>query len=374
MKSENYKKWDIRYIAFAVALVLLYIAAGTALGMGIKHNGWFAAQQETDPVEDVGGEMIVTETTPRKGISFLSRAIPIELYEEYGISPLALSAQTITAKVKADDNTYPDYFQYVTFDVAWATGGDSHLSTVIDWSTTDNSITVSCKDSFTTQIIVTATSDIDSTKSGQITLDYAPSLSGVWIKASPYSGVRDGMNQVFEGTTIPIYLQNYTNMSVTPGPQGAGWAEPIMGVDSEYCSFGLGSIENTVTSITVSMKYSDEFIRQLVIADSSMPVSSQTYTTSSSFGQWEVLHGMLVDSVNANRYLGSSLGSGADRSVVLRFMDMLESVEDPIEVTLKVELQYGGTKTYHFYLSCDVAPVETSVSDVEFSGDVIFYE
>lgn len=168
-------------VAFLLCAAML--VGGGAVGYGMAtdwtyEKGVQIEQPDETPddetPEDEGG-MQVSEVEGN-GVSLMSTRISPSDYSAYGISPMAESAQTITATVTPSDafNQELDWsVEWVNPSSTWASGKSvSDYVTVIPESDGARKATVSCFQAFGEQIHVVATSRDNSDVSGKVTVDY----------------------------------------------------------------------------------------------------------------------------------------------------------------------------------------------------------
>lgn len=164
---------------------LLSLVLGIVIGAGgfgivsnIKTNEKVPEQTATLP--DYGGAVI--GETQENGIQMMKTAIPVEEYATYGVSEQAEKAYTITATVKPDDASNKNIKWNLSFKNAsstWAQGKKpSDYVTVTASGTTNNTAVLTCKQAFGEQILLTAVSEYDSSKSAVCTVDYEKKLTG----------------------------------------------------------------------------------------------------------------------------------------------------------------------------------------------------
>ncbi len=173
---NRHKKNDkIKWIATGVAVILLAGACATTIAMGVKNNGWFKKDEDPKIEQTATGGMDVGEIQSN-GIQLLSARIASEDYEEYGISPLAENAYTLTATVTPADAANKKVDWTIAFKNAsssWATG-----KTVTDYATVtpsaDGSLTavVENKAAFGEQIVVKCTSRDNRSAYATCTVEY----------------------------------------------------------------------------------------------------------------------------------------------------------------------------------------------------------
>ena len=164
---------------------LLSLVLGIVIGAGgfgivsnIKTNEKVPEQTATLP--DYGGAVI--GETQENGIQMMKTAIPVEEYATYGVSEQAEKAYTITATVKPDEATNKKVNWSLAFanaESTWAKGKSiSDYVTVSVSGTTNNTAVLTCKQAFGEQILLTAVSEYDSSKSAVCTVDYEKKLTG----------------------------------------------------------------------------------------------------------------------------------------------------------------------------------------------------
>ena len=162
-------KYKVKSIA-AIILAAVLAASGIAVGVvAAVKNG------NTIKNDDFGGGMQIGSSSG-KGVSLMSARIAPEDFDEYGVSPMAETAQTLTATVMPSDAANKE----VNWSIAWKNAESSWATgkTVTDYvtvtPTADGALTatVACLQAFGEQIIVTATSRDVPDAFGTATVDY----------------------------------------------------------------------------------------------------------------------------------------------------------------------------------------------------------
>ena len=166
-------KWVLTLVGFILVAVML---------VGII-CGWFTPKETptmsepevTESGAETGG-MYIPEAENGTGISLVSAVIPVSQYEEYGVMPIAESAQTLTATVQPEEAAP---VARITWTAAWKSGngGGKDVSEFLTLSfgndiDTSKRCTVSCLQAFTTQIIITASVVDQPEISTAVTVDY----------------------------------------------------------------------------------------------------------------------------------------------------------------------------------------------------------
>lgn len=163
-------------LSFVLGIVIG--AGGFGIVSNINKNEKVPEQTATLP--DYGGAVI--GETQENGIQMMKTAIPVEEYATYGVSEQAEKAYTITATVKPDDVSNKNIKWNLSFKNAsstWAQGKKpSDYVTVTASGTTNNTAVLTCKQAFGEQILLTAVSEYDSSKSAVCTVDYEKKLTG----------------------------------------------------------------------------------------------------------------------------------------------------------------------------------------------------
>lgn len=101
-------KWAMTAIAFVIVFVFIIgMLLQFFLPDGKRPLDWFNPKEEQEePVDEVNnGGMVIADSGSSNNISVMSYAITSDEYSEYGISPLAESAQVLTATVTPAEAT-----------------------------------------------------------------------------------------------------------------------------------------------------------------------------------------------------------------------------------------------------------------------------
>lgn len=207
------------------------------LGAGIGAGAYALKERITEPKmpgievsvpEEVGSGVILNKPE-NHGIEMVSAKIAREEYAEYGISPMAENAYTLTATVLPENasNKAVDWsVEFVDPSSEWATG-----KTVTDYvtvtPTSDGALTatVSNLGEFGEQIKVTVTSRDNSAAYASCTVDYAKRIKSAYLVDGSGAPVGQngadwvtGLHDNFTETYIPQYMSytvNYTYSDYT---------------------------------------------------------------------------------------------------------------------------------------------------------------
>lgn len=213
-KVSDTVKWVLTLIAFVIVGVML---AGIICG-------WFVKDEDV-PVEDKqqqteeGGELVVGDGIS-SGVSLMSARIAAADFEEYGISPLAESAQQVTASVQPSDALNKE----VDWSIAWANASSAWAKgkTVTDYvtitPTADGAQTanVSCLQAFGEQIVVTATSRDNTSAKGSCTVDYRQKYMGT------ETGISFNNSQYYQIGAVSTFTDRVSTVNL-PNKAQAGY-------------------------------------------------------------------------------------------------------------------------------------------------------
>lgn len=179
----------------ATVLVLLMAAALIISALSGGFRDWSKFQKEETHSAGVdGGAMISPDEDDGSGITYTRVVIPRERYEQYGISPIAETAFTVTATVTGESLTEEQ--QNVTWGAAafknpsssWATG--KSVGTYVTATPNKNQLTVQCLKAFGEQIVIKCTSSYNTAVSKELTVDYKEKIefTGLTIDSKNMTG------------------------------------------------------------------------------------------------------------------------------------------------------------------------------------------
>lgn len=177
---QQHKKSDkIKWIATALAVVILGIGVTASLTQGFKNwnpYGWFDNKQEQPAVStetsDSGGAVI--EESTGNGVKLTTRMLTSAEYDDYGVSPQAENAHTLTATITPANATYKElkWAASWTTSSVWAT--DKTVSDYITVTPSSDTLSavVECKAPFAAQVQITVSYVHDSSINAACTVDY----------------------------------------------------------------------------------------------------------------------------------------------------------------------------------------------------------
>ncbi len=357
-KRSDTVKWVLTLFAFILVGVML---AGIILG-------WFDKKEEPPAGEEQqqteDGGMVVGEA---EGIEMrvMSAKISPANYEEYGISPMAESAQRLTATIMPANATN----QEVDWAVVWVNPSSSWASgkTVTDYvtvtPTSDGALTanVECLQAFGEQVKVTCTSRQNPEASAGSKVDY---IKRIISGTMNYLGDKTGsVNFTSEGSTY-----TYTATSNV---------EEIY-IDSNDSVFtpvtGVGTLDDEYTyDITVTMNgdwaqalYEGGFYASYIDSNYIKDLSEISMLQIGSFIGGNILTYEAQDMVYDDAYTGSS-GAFNGLSSALRNFGTAELFTVEVVATGQYST-FTGSCTF----SCDASGFQILVESVGGLGNLVF--
>ncbi len=213
-------------VKWAVAFLLIFVLLAGLIGAWVVLLTGDKTEDETPPAEEVEtsyGGAVIGESVGN-GVKLMSAKIASADYAEYGISPMADTAYTITATITpsdASDKAVDWAVAFVNPSSSWASGKNI-ADYVTVTPTSDGALTanVECKEGFAEQIVLTCTSRDNPDVSASCTVDYAQRVTGaslffgdVDVNALESSGVEFeiGSNVRGQGGAVKV---DYTTSSV----------------------------------------------------------------------------------------------------------------------------------------------------------------
>lgn len=256
---------------FALAIIAGAAVGGWAINEYVIKDNQFTI---TDQAYDSDGGMQIGESAG-SGISLMSAKIAATDFDEYGISPMAESAQQLTATITPSNATN----QKVDWTVKWKNANSTWAKgkTVTDYvtvtPTSDGALTanVECKQAFGEQVQVVCTSRQNTEASATATVDYAKRITA--INRSKTSG----------GSVI-------FSMTAAGSSHLIGKGEAILDTASEFVPvYSIGTIDDEFEFV-YTYSYSTEFINALEeqgftdLSDANVDLSLPEDSTMSYFG------------------------------------------------------------------------------------------
>lgn len=221
------------------AIIVILLAAIIVLVCGIGSswftngdiatwfNSWGKGTEQEQPADEEQGEEtgeeqeqggMLVEEGDSNGISLMSVKIAAADYDEYGISPMAESAQLLTATITPDtaaDKAVDWSVSFVNPSSEWSKE-HSVTDCVTVTPTSDGALTatVECLQAFGEQVKITVTSRANSSATAECTVDYQKRLdSFTWSAAYDGSNFDDSTNITWNffgesdstALTLPVY-------------------------------------------------------------------------------------------------------------------------------------------------------------------------
>lgn len=160
------------------------------------------------------------------GVELTASPISVEDYEEYGISPIAEKAYTLTATIMPETISNKNLTWSISFqngDSWWASGKSVEEYVKLTVLSDTHRANIQCLQAFGEKIVVTVTSQYDSSKNAKCILDYKQKVEGFKFKLDRVNYNSWGRFEYVEGQKLldcrvfPNYEQEYSaEYEVTP--------------------------------------------------------------------------------------------------------------------------------------------------------------
>ncbi len=246
--SNRRKSSTGKTILSVIAIVLALVLVCGVVVVGYRTE-WFSdfsvfEQVEEETTDDDNGGMVVNDTDSGSTLSLSMVKLSADEYEEYGISPLAETAYTITVTPDPSD---------ATDTYSWSCTNTSQISLSVSSNT--KNCAVSCSGAFGTQAIITVTSNSNSDLSAEVTVDYVKRLSSVTYTLS-------GGAVSFSSSTSSSVT---TTITATP-VWGTGTITPTFTITGGTLSNNLtgttSSVTNSVSNSSGGTTYYSRFVSE----------------------------------------------------------------------------------------------------------------
>lgn len=204
------------------------------------------------------------------GISLTRARIAPEDFEEYGVSALAESAETITATINPDDATNKAVDWSVAFknpSSSWASGKTvTEYVTVTPQSDGSLTATIECKKAFGEQIIVKCTSREAEDIYATATADYAKKITSFDIKLMKGEEAAEGL----------FWTQSGENYTVKVIPSYSDYT-----IDEDFSfNYSLELLDEFITGVQVSVMIDGTPTNYVSKRNTSVSLESLTITAS----------------------------------------------------------------------------------------------
>lgn len=195
-----------KVLATVMAVATLCTCAFAATGCSLPELPWGDKNSEAEAREEGSGVTVIGEGEATGNVKMTSVAIPVAAYAEYDVDPLSESAYQLTATILPNDVTN----KTVDWAVAWKDANSTWAKgkTVTDYvtiaATSDGAVTatLSCKQAFGEQVIVTVTPRSNKEVNATATVDYVKRVTNVDVSISPTTLDFDS---TFRYTLTPVY-------------------------------------------------------------------------------------------------------------------------------------------------------------------------
>ena len=207
---------------FASIVSILLAASVITTGVCFGTNRWQVTPDEPAQEENYDGSII--EETTSDGVSLMSTKIATADYAEYGISPLAETAYTLTATVFDEDGSSSGIPQNVTYTAEWknpssewANGKDVNDYYQVT-STGINTATATCLQAFGEPVTITATSYFNPEAYCTWEANYVKRVTNVTAEVSTDINITQNNEYYIKNLNVTygvgtlegkLYIQNY---------------------------------------------------------------------------------------------------------------------------------------------------------------------
>ena len=234
------------FLAIFLAIATLTTCALTAVGCSNKPNEETQVNTDFEQVDFEGGMQV--DTGVNNGIKLMSAVIPTSGYDEYGISPVAETAYTLTATVNPSYTTNPVVNWSVNWQnpsSAWANGKNAtDYVTITPSGGYNHTAVVSCLKAFGEKIKITATAESNADVFADCIVDYSQKINGGYLRIT--SNPNSQINFFIAGLTSDEALMLDSTYEYPAGTY-------FMPTYDDY------TLEDTFTN-TCTYEYSEEFI------------------------------------------------------------------------------------------------------------------
>lgn len=340
-------KNKIKTIVIVVALLLCLALAG----------GWIAQavvtkQKQELPEIETAGSFIVT---PENNKYMRLAAMPLSASADDGIAAQAEEGFTITATAVDENGDTLSEQQVFDWSMAWAGSNSGNVNDYVTMTKNGAKATFTCKQAFTTQIIVTCASALESSVKATATLDYYCRISDVKAK------IANAAERSIKGSPVITveFPSNYSG-GITNGTwmtRNLNWGKNV--------SWGAGSISNSVNAVTFEFVPSDtlktafkggygeiQTFNAVTAADSSMQsIDSYAYFCASAVS-------------------GATIGSLTGQSTLYYLLKAYRATDNQYTVNVTVHPKYGDSQTFTYTLNIEVAATQVQNVNIDNASNI----
>ena len=211
MKTRKILFVTFMAIVFCLSTVLVVFAAC---------NPTIDSEQEQENVIADNGGMTTDDEVLGSGVMLMSSVIPVELYDQYDIAPIAESAYTLNATVTPANATYTQLDWTIDFanpSSSWANG--KKVADYVTLNANGLKATISCLQAFGEQVVVKATSVDNTNMSATCTFDYRKRVTNATVTLQPSSGsaITLGTNANTVSAIVACNVMYTVKVNVTEG-------------------------------------------------------------------------------------------------------------------------------------------------------------
>lgn len=372
------KRKNILFAVIAVAVAIVFFFAGFGTGFGVGKGAADAPNAEA-------GVFTLPEETEQNGISLSSVQIKREAYEDYGISPIAENAYTVTATAKnGNGEDAIDAYQLFDFALSWSRASSYNVEEYIQLTTTDRTATLSLLKGFNVEIVLKATSRINPEKSANISCNYVRRPTGYTIYTrKTLEASSDELddwipNSINKGSSSSSSFRvGVAGMETKSFVSGAGsWNEAAVIFSYDLLYGDVGTMNDIVESFEIQLAC-DKDIVSYISGDLGFPngFSSETYLFSGQIGsyakvsQFDLFTKTITGMQESTLFGSSPTNIPFSTTYFDKFMHQYlagrPGTDQYIKCTVTFEMLYTGTNTFTcglqpYLLEYDVGSVQTN--------------
>ena len=333
-------KNKIKTIVMVVAILLCLALAGGWIAQTVVNK-----QKEKEPVIETASNFTVT---PQSNELVRLTAAPLSAS---GDAAQSEEGFTITATATDENGDKIPEQQVFNWSMAWSGAGTGNVTDYVTMTENGASATFKCKQAFSTQIVVTCESALESSVTATATLDFYKRLEDVKMKLAD-EPERSIKNTPVITTEFP---SNYSN-----GVKNADWITRNLNWGKTIV-WGVGSKANSINAIEFEFIPSEQLknvyrggygsiqeFDAVTAADVSMQrIDSYAYFCASAVS-------------------GATIGSLTGQSTLYYLLKAYRETDNQYTVNVKVFPKYGDAQTFTYTLNIEVAA--TTVNNVNLNN------
>ncbi len=264
--------------------------------------------------------------------------------EESIVSASETLSYQVTATAYYDNGVIAfDSDQVFNFSLSWKMLNTNEVSEFVEMQVTDRTATLTLKKCFSTQMLLTCTYALNSEISRTATIDCVDRVTDIKVKFSETS------QTITNGSVVDVTFIRSNTVA------NAAWYMPKFNLFDGYTD-GIGTLRNEILKSTAVIELSDDFQAALTeeFSQFCQPGSFSTKTltgTTAIMASQQELTSMLT---NAQQTFTSEV-------YFTRFQNVLSQQTNQVKVLVTLELKYGGSQTFEYYLNIDFDTTVTSM-------------